>query len=109
MNNEEVLFPYLERLYHRLLSNDFVKDKSGTKLVELISPRIELNPVQPNLSFPGRKTPEKYVQLELEWYDSQDLGVEKIGEVASIWKNIASTEGKINSNYGYLIYSEENF
>lgn len=109
MTNEDRLFPYFEKLYQRLIGDEYVNDKSGTKLVEIVAPRIELDPTQPNLEFEGRKTPKKYVQLELEWYDSQDLGVEKIGEVASIWKNIASSEGKINSNYGYLIYSEENF
>lgn len=109
MSNEDRIIPIFEQLYHKLESEDFVIDKSGAKLVEVIAPNIVLDPSQPVLNFPGRKTPEKYVQAELEWYDSQSLSVEKIGEVAGIWKQIASKEGKINSNYGYLIYSEENF
>lgn len=108
MTNEEILIPFFEKLYHNLKSNTFVIDKTGAKLVELIAPSIVLDPTQPVLAFNGRKTPVKYVQAELDWYDSQSLSVEKIGEIAAIWKNIASTDGKINSNYGYLIYSEEN-
>lgn len=108
MTNEEILIPFFEKLYHNLKSNTFVIDKTGAKLVELIAPSIVLDPTQPVLAFNGRKTPVKYVQAELDWYDSQSLSVEKIGEIAAIWKNIASADGKINSNYGYLIYSEEN-
>ena len=39
----------------------------------------------------------------------QSLYVDDIpGETPKIWKDIASDEGKINSNYGWCIYSEEN-
>jgi thymidylate synthase len=44
----------------------------------------------------------------LDWYDSQDLSVANIGKLAKIWLDISDNDGKINSNYGYLIYSKEN-
>ena len=55
----------------------------------------------------------KYVEAELEWYDSQSLNVNDLGDiygkVPSIWKDVTSnTDGDINSNYGYLIYSKGN-
>jgi thymidylate synthase len=112
--NEERLLPFYKELYRKVQAQDFVINEkcdnpSGTKIVELIAPRIELDPTQPFLKFSGRKTPENYVAAELEWYNSMDLSVDKIGETAKIWKQIASEEGKVNSNYGWCIYSDENY
>lgn len=110
MKNEEILIKEVFLpLYQKIQSKDFVKDKTGVKMVELIAPRLELNPSQPILDFGSRKTPMKYAEAELKWYDSQDLSVEFIGKSAQIWNDIASTDGKVNSNYGWCIYSEENY
>lgn len=50
-----------------------------------------------------------YIQNEIDWYISKSLNVNDIpGEVPKIWKAIASPDGLINSNYGYLIFSREN-
>ena len=51
---------------------------------------------------------DEYVKKEIEWYESTSLYVKDLHDAPTIWKNIASTEGKINSNYGWCIYSEEN-
>lgn len=55
-------------------------------------------------------TPNKdYIRREIEWYNSQSLHVDDIpGDTPAIWKAIACADGKINSNYGFLIYSDEN-
>lgn len=109
MKNEEVLLKEIfQPLYDMLKNEQFVKDKTGVKMVELIAPRIELDPSQAELNFGARKTPLKYAEAELKWYDSQDLSVKDIGEVAAIWKQIADTNGNVNSNYGWCIYSPEN-
>jgi thymidylate synthase len=78
-------------------------------MLDLTAPNIILNPLQPYLHIGPRKTPKKYTQLELDWYDSQDLSVKEIGKHAKIWNDVADGQGFINSNYGYLIYSNENF
>ncbi len=110
MKNEEVLMKEVFLpLYQKIQNKDFVKDKTGVRIAELIAPRLELDPSQAVLDFGSRKTPIKYAEAELKWYDSQDLSVEFIGQSAQIWKDIASTDGKINSNYGWCIYSAENF
>lgn len=50
-----------------------------------------------------------YIKREIEWYDSMSLDVNTIpGSTPKIWRQVASESGKINSNYGYLIYSKEN-
>ena len=50
-----------------------------------------------------------YAKREIEWYESQSLYVKDIpGEVPKIWLACADRDGKINSNYGWCIFSEEN-
>ena len=46
---------------------------------------------------------------ERRWYDSESLYVNDIeGTVPSNWKRVAGADGRINSNYGYLLFSPEN-
>lgn len=46
---------------------------------------------------------------ELRWYMSQSLNVNAIAPpVPLIWRHVASTEGRINSNYGWCIFSQQN-
>ncbi len=50
-----------------------------------------------------------YVERELEWYLSQSLSVDTFpGGAPRIWRQVASADGLINSNYGHLIFSGEN-
>ena len=57
------------------------------------------------------RTPNySYAERELEWYDSQSLNINDIpGEIPTIWKSCATKDGIINSNYGWVIYSPQNF
>jgi len=110
--NEDKIMPVLYLLFDKIQNGDFVVDKTGVKMVELLAPRIELNPMQPELNFFDiRKTPKNYCEKEIKWYDTQDLSI--IGHVddIAIWKNVATKDGnfEINSNYGWCIYSEENY
>jgi thymidylate synthase len=46
---------------------------------------------------------------ELEWYKTQSLNVNDIPKGApKMWKMCATKDGRINSNYGWCILSEEN-
>ena len=50
-----------------------------------------------------------YAKREIEWYESQSLYVKDIpGDVPKIWQMCADKDGKINSNYGWCISSDEN-
>ena len=47
---------------------------------------------------------------EREWYLSQSLFVTDIpAPIPQIWLNIASKDSRINSNYGWCVFSSENF
>ena len=49
-----------------------------------------------------------YAKREIEWYESQSLYVKDIpGDVPKIWQTCADKDGKINSNYGWCIFSDE--
>ena len=108
MTNEGRMLPFFKLLNEKKAKEDFVIDKSGVKLVEIMDAHFVLDTEQPYFSYPGRKTSEEYVKAELEWYNSLDLSVDFIGQKAKIWLDIASDDNLVNSNYGWCIFSEEN-
>lgn len=89
------------RLYKE---QEFVIDKTGVKTVEIIGAHFLADEDNifgaPNID---------YISRELAWYESQSLNVHDIpGKVPEIWLNVATPEGMVNSNYGFLLYSESN-
>lgn len=85
---------------------DYVIDKSGVKCIEIINASF-LVPNNVNTIF--GTVNEDWNKREKEWYYSQSLNVYDIpGKVPEIWKQVATPEGLINSNYGWCIFSEEN-
>lgn len=108
MYNEKILFPFLKELYDKINNEDFIIDKNGSKIVEIIAPRIELDPSQPYLDFGAKKSNEKYIQKELEWYKSQDLNINGWVDNIKIWREVSDKDGFINSNYGWCIWSKKN-
>jgi len=53
---------------------------------------------------------KEYAKAEVEWYMSQSLDIFDMPcKPPKIWEQISSNYGKINSNYGWCIFSEENF
>lgn len=91
-------------LIDKYLAEDYVIDKSGAKTIEVLGESFVADE-----NWLIRTPAYKYIERELEWYMSESLYVDDIpGETPQIWKDISSDEGKINSNYGWCIYSEEN-
>jgi len=82
----------------------FVTDKTGVKTVELIGASFIAD--EPGII---REPNPDYVSREIEWYNSMSLYVADIpGKTPPIWNAVASEHGRINSNYGYLLYSPDN-
>ena len=54
----------------------------------------------------------KYIESEILWYESQSRDVRTLfdiyGKEVQIWKQVADADHKINSNYGWMVFSEEN-
>ena len=87
-----------------LAAENFVVDKSGVKTIEMIGATFEAD----EQTIFGAVNHD-YVDREIEWYKSQSLYIKDIpGKTPAIWEQIASDDGKINSNYGWAIYSEYN-
>jgi thymidylate synthase len=92
------------KLIQKYKDQDFVIDKTGVKTIEVIGESFIADE-----DWIVRKPNYEYIERELEWYKSQSLFVKDIpGETPAIWKQVADKDGKINSNYGYLIWSDEN-
>jgi thymidylate synthase len=50
-----------------------------------------------------------YIGAELEWYESQSLSIHDIpGGPPVMWRRTASDDGQVNSNYGWVLWSEAN-
>jgi thymidylate synthase len=86
-------------------NKEFVIDKTGQKLVEILGATFNADE-----DYIIRETNFEYAKREIEWYESQSLNVYDIpGKVPKIWQDVSDRNGFINSNYGYLIFSKENF
>lgn len=91
-------------LANDLAHENFVYDKTGVKTIEIVGAHFSADEVSI-----FKKPSEDYIRRELDWYNLQSRNVYDIeAPVPKIWKDIASSEGYINSNYGWCIYSEEN-
>ena len=80
--------------------------KGDSKAIELLNQSITINDVcQINIYNPKRKFNVRYALLEFMWYLSMDPKVRNIGKAASIWKDIASVDGVVHSNYGVCLHN----
>lgn len=82
----------------------YVQDKSGVQLIEVVGATFEAD--EETIFGPVN---HDYVRRELEWYRSQSRNVNDIpGGAPAVWKQVATPSGEINSNYGFLVWSDEN-
>ena len=88
----------------QLLDENFVIDKTGCKVIEIIGAQFIAD--EPTIF---GAVNQDYIDRELQWYKSRSLNVNDIpGKIPEIWKKVATPDGRINSNYGWCIWSEEN-
>lgn len=94
----------VKELKQKYKDQDFV-EVNGEKTVEIINACF-----QADSSYLIRKPDNSYIAREISWYESQSLNVNDIPDGApAIWQKVSSDNGYINSNYGYLLYSDENY
>lgn len=88
----------------QLYYENFCEDRNGGKTIELIGACFRAD--EPTIF---GDVNEAYVQAELDWYNSMSTNIYDIYEdrdPPAAWKITANEHGEINSNYGYLIYSD---
>ena len=89
----------------KLANEDFVTDKTGCKMLEWVGATFIAD--EPAIF---GEVNEDYVRREIMWYEMRSLNVNDIPPpVPKIWKQVATPAGNINSNYGWCIYSKENY
>lgn len=83
---------------------EYVTDKTGCQMLEVVGATF-LADKDAIFGTVNRN----YVEREIEWYRSMSLNVNDIPDGApAAWKACATKEGRINSNYGHLIWSQAN-
>lgn len=80
-----------------------IHDKTGSCVIEIMAAHF-LADAPAIFGTPNRE----YIAREIEWYESMSLCVNDIpGETPAIWRQVADSNGMINSNYGHLIWSDD--
>jgi len=83
---------------------EHVTDKTGCKMIEVIGATFIAD--EPAIF---GVVNQDYAEREIQWYRSMSRNVNDIpGGPPAAWKACAASDGTINSNYGYLVWSEEN-
>lgn len=97
---KQIMIPLVKKIDLEIFTND---------TVELLCKQIKLNPFSSELSY-GELRPfnKKYAENEERWYDSLDRCIKGHPgiETNPTWSRIASDDGIVNSNYGYLVYAK---
>lgn len=89
----------IRRMFKRRLEDKKWYDTSGTLELLHVSFIADLDTIfgEPN---------QEYIKKEIAWYESQSNSIYDLDpNPPKIWKEVASDNGEINSNYGRLIYS----
>jgi thymidylate synthase len=93
-----------KQLMKKRVRDEYVIDKTGVKMIELNGATFIADE-----DWIIRRANEDYVRREIDWYCNQSLNVNDIpGDTPQIWLDVSDNNGFINSNYGYLVFSEEN-
>lgn len=102
MYNVQALRQYF---INELKNERFTVDRTGQKTIEMIGASFIAD--EPAIF---GEVNHDYVESEVKWYKSQSTNINDIysGEKdpPAAWKYTANKHGEINSNYGYLIYSD---
>ena len=93
-----------QEFVNKLDDEEFVTDKTGVKTIEIMNASF----LADDVTLFGSVN-EDYVKRELDWYLSMSRYVGDIQPpIPEIWTKVASKYGKVNSNYGWCVYSHEN-
>lgn len=82
----------------------FVPDRTGQMTVEVLGAQF----IADDDTIFGRPN-AGYITKEIGWYMSRSLNINDMEQpIPTIWKLAAGKDGRVNSNYGYLVFDPEN-
>ena len=103
-NNANELFVNIAK---QLKSVGVKKSPRGLETIEIQHAMLILRDIKDAVvTLPERNINFKYLQGELDWYESGSLQLKDIEKHSSFWKKIANSDGTVNSNYGYFVYKQ---
>lgn len=86
------------------IQREFVKSRDGQKTIEIIGAQFFAD----EETIFG-KVNHDYIGREFEWYRSQSRMIKDFPEpIPRIWKQIASNDGMVQSNYGWCVFNPRN-
>lgn len=98
---------YQSVLGELLKSPQFVCSPRDQKIKEILNAQIEiLNPTSILFNNDARSLPLKYLANELLLYFKGTNKVDDFGKASAFWKQLANTDGTVNSAYGHLIFKK---
>ncbi len=86
------------------IEKSFVPDKTGQHTIEVLGAQF----VADGPSIFGIPN-DKYIQKEIGWYLSKSLNIRDMDNPPKMWVDVASREGFVNSNYGFLVFDQRNY
>ena len=98
---------YKDLLYDCLYNYDYETSPRGYKVRELINICLVFDPTTVLYNNSVRSTKRKYLSAEMLWYLKGDRSFMFIKPFAKMWEHLASQDGEVNSNYGYLLLQEK--
>jgi len=100
---------YQDALGELICHPQFVCNTRGHLVREILGAQIRIrNPYSNLFKNKARDLPEEYLRKELLLYFNSIDDADKFIEASSVWKDLANSDGSVNSSYGYLIFAEKN-
>lgn len=96
------------KIARKMLSCGKIRTVRGMKTLELPYTMLVLKrPERCIVTLKSRNIDIDYLDGEIEWYLSGSLDVKDIAKHSKFWAKLADKDGKVNSNYGFLVTQEE--
>ncbi len=89
-------------------------DKSSVRVLEIINAQIktenitDITKYTPFTKIGSKSTNIDYSLKEINWYLDMNLSIDGLQPTPTIWTLVADKNRIINSNYGYIIFSDNN-
>jgi thymidylate synthase len=96
-----------KQLIEKINNEGIHSSPRGLQVKELELQTLELDPNFTILDFKARPFDWKYFLGELSWYLQRDTNTSFINNFSNFWQKIATPEGYVNSNYGYILFDEQ--
>lgn len=94
-------------MIHRIENDGILSSPRGLQVKELELTTMPINPNFPIPDFQARPFNWKYFMGEMSWYLQRDTNIGFINNFSNFWQGIATPEGYINSNYGFILFDDQ--